>query len=72
MNIYKVPNLVISPKSKVYRRGEGGGGGGVQSTTKAFTHTHTHSLTLSHTHTDTHIYHSVRKRRLLGQEKMHL
>ena len=25
MNIYKAPNLIISPKRKAYRRGKGGG-----------------------------------------------
>ena len=44
MNIYKAPNLIISPKRKVYRRG------GVErghSTMNPSTHTHTHTLSLS-------------------------
>ena len=36
MSIYKAPNLIISPKRKVYRRGRGG-----QSTINPSTHTHT-------------------------------
>ena len=41
MNIYKAPNLIISPKRKVYR------GGGGHSTMNPSTHTHTHTLSLS-------------------------
>ena len=43
MNIYKAPNLIISPKRKVWG-GEGGG-----STMNPFTNTHI--LSLSHTQT---------------------
>ena len=44
MNIYKAPNLIISPKRKVYRRG---GGERAHSTMNPSTHTHTHTHTLS-------------------------
>ena len=43
MNIYKAPNLIISPKRKVY----GGGGRGGHSTMNPSTRTHTHTHTLS-------------------------
>ena len=46
MNIYKAPNLLISPKRKVYRRG-GGGGAGSLNDESIYTHTHTLSLSLS-------------------------
>ena len=42
MNIYKAPNLIISPKRKAYRRG--GGGARVLNDESIYTHTHTHSL----------------------------
>ena len=42
MNIYKAPNLIISPKRKVYRR-EGGGAGALNDES---IYTHTHSLSL--------------------------
>ena len=64
MNIYKAPNLIISPKCKVL------GGGGINDES-----IYTHTLSLSHKHTyytHTHNCHSVRKRRLLGQEKKRL
>ena len=75
MNSYKAPNLIIIPKRKVYRR-RGRGHSTMNSSTH--THTHTHSLSpplllplplppLPPIHT--YIYHSVRKRRLLGREK---
>ena len=54
MSIYKAPNLIISPKRKVYRRGGG--------------YTLSHSPPSPRTHAYT--YYSVRKRRLLGREKM--
>ena len=41
MNIYKAPNLIISPKRKVYRRVRG------HSTMNQSTHTHIHSFSLS-------------------------
>ena len=74
MNIYKAPNLIISPKRKVYRRG-----GGTLNDESIYTLSLSLSslppLSLSpspspplHTYT----YHSVRKRRLLGWEKMRL
>ena len=74
---YKAPNLTISPKRKVYSKVGGGG----HSTMKPSTHTLSHSpplppplsLFLSFpppTPIHTNIYHSVRKRRLLGREKM--
>ena len=63
MNIFKAPNLIISPKRKVYRRG-----GGALNDESIYTHTYT----LSPPHLHTYIYHSVRKRRLLGREKMRL
>ena len=82
MSIYKAPNQIISPKRKVYRR-EGAGVTGALKDESIYTHTYTHTLSLlphpslslplslpSPLHT--YIYHSVRKRRLLGQEKMHL
>ena len=78
MNIYKAPNLIISPKRKVYRRG-GGRGAGALNDESIYTHTYTHTLSLSLSSLPTlsppphiYIYHSVRKRRLLGREKMHL
>ena len=43
MNIYKAPNLIISPKRKVYRMG----GGGALSNESVYTHTYTHTLSLS-------------------------
>ena len=75
MNIYKAPNLIISPKRKVYRRG--GGGAGALNDESIYTHTYTHTLSLSPPSPSpppihTYIYHSVRKRRLLGREKMRL
>ena len=39
MNIYKAPNLIISPKRKVYRKGGGG-----HLTMNPSTHTYSHSL----------------------------
>ena len=83
MNIYKAPNLIISPKRKVYRRGVGGWERGHSTMTPSkHTHTHTHTLSLSSLPPlslplplhpiHTYIYHSVRKRRLLGREKMRL
>ena len=45
MNIYKAPNLIISPKRKVYRRG--GGGAGALNDESIYTHTYTHTLSLS-------------------------
>ena len=53
MNIYKAPNLVISPKRKVYKRWWWCGRGG-EGSTRIHLHTHTLSLCLSHTHTHTH------------------
>ena len=80
MNIHKAPNLIISPKRKVYRRG--GERREALNDEYIYTHTYTLSLPLSlslpptththHTHTHTHICHSVRKRRPLGREKMRL
>ena len=80
MNIYKAPNLIISPERKVYRRG---GGAGALNDKSIYTHTYTHTLSLSISllpplslplppPIHTYIYHSVRKRRLLGREKMRL
>ena len=69
MNIYKAPNLIISPKRKVYRRGGGGRGAGALNDESIYTHTYSLSLPLP---IHTCIYHSVRKRRLLGREKMRL
>ena len=67
MNIYKAPNLIISPKRKVYRRCVGGGRGALNDES---IYTHMLSLSLSlPSPLHTHIYHSVRKRRLLGREK---
>ncbi len=43
MNIYKAPNLIVSPKRKVYRRG---GGAGALNDESIYTHTHTHTLSL--------------------------
>ena len=43
MNIYAAPNLIISPKRKVYSREWGGGNGGTQ----RWIHLHTHTYTLS-------------------------
>ena len=43
MNIYKPPNLIISPKRKVYRR-EGAGGTGALKDESIYTHTYTHTL----------------------------
>ena len=42
MNIYKAPNLIISPKRKVYRRG-----GGALNDESIYTHIHTYTHTLS-------------------------
>ena len=78
MNIYKAPILIISPKRKVYRRG---GGAGALNDESIHTHIHTHTLSLSSLPPlsfslslppYTHNYHSVKKRRLLGREKMRL
>ena len=78
MNVYKAPNLIINPKRKIYRRGKGAGAFNDES---IYTHTYTHALSLSLSPPSpslplpplhTYIYHSVRKRRLLGREKMHL
>ena len=44
MNIYKAPNLIISPKRKVYRRG--GGARGALNDESIYTHTYTHTLSL--------------------------
>ena len=44
MNIYKAPNLIISPKRKVYRRG---GGAGALNDESIYTHTYAHTLSLS-------------------------
>ena len=41
MNIYKAPNLIISPKCKVYRRE-----GGALNDESMYTHTYTLSLSL--------------------------
>ena len=75
MNIYKAPNLIISPKRKIYRKWRGAGALNDES---IYTHTYTHTLSLSslpplslHLYPPpihTYIYHSVKKRRLLGQE----
>ena len=46
MNIYKAPNLIISPKRKVYRRGAGAGAGALNNES-IYTHTYTHTLSLS-------------------------
>ena len=43
MNIYKAPNLIISPKRKVW-----GGGGRINNES---IYKHTHTLSLSHTNT---------------------
>ena len=43
MNIYKAPNLIISPKRKVYRRG---GGAGALNDESIDTHIQTHTLSL--------------------------
>ena len=74
MNIYKVPNLIIRLKCKVYRRGVGWG---VLNDESVYTHTYTLSLfpsfpplSLPPPSIHTYIYHSVRKRRLLGRERM--
>ena len=84
MNIYKAPNLIISPKRKVYRRGGGGAGALNDESIYTHIHTHPHSLSLSSLSSlpplspapsppiQSYIYHSVRKRRLLGREKMRL
>ena len=79
MNIYKAPNLIISPKRKVYRRG---GGAGALNDESINTRTYTLSLSppspLSLSPSPppsplhTYIDHGVRKRRLLGREKMRL
>ena len=45
MNIYKVANLIISPKRKVYRKG--GGGLGALNDESIYTHIYTHTLSLS-------------------------
>ena len=45
MNIYKAPNLIISPERKVYRRWVGGG----INDESIYTLTHL-SLSLTHTH----------------------
>ena len=48
MNIYKAPNLIISPKRKVYRKGGGGPrGAGAVIDESIYTHTHTHTLSPS-------------------------
>ena len=42
MNIYKTPNLISSPKRKVYRRGGGGvGAAGALNYESIYTHTYT-------------------------------
>ena len=46
MNIYKAPNLIISPKRKVYRKG-GGRGTGALNDESIYTHTYTRTLSLS-------------------------
>ena len=46
MNIYKAPNLIISPKRKVYRSG-GAGEGGALNDESIYTHIYTHTLSLS-------------------------
>ena len=75
MNICKAPYLIISPKHKVYRREKGGGAGALDDES-IYTHTYTHSLSPSPLSLPpsihTYIYHSVRKRRLMGREKMSL
>ena len=43
MNIYKAPNLINSPKRKVW----GGGGAGALNDESIYTHTYTHALSLS-------------------------
>ena len=58
MTVYKAPNLIISPKRKVYRRG--GGRREALNDEYIYTHTYTLSLPLSlslspPTHTHTHI-----------------
>ena len=80
MNINKAPNLIISPKHKVYGRGRRAGELNDESI-----YTHTYTLSLYHTLSlplslspspspplHTYISHGVRKRRLLGREKMSL
>ena len=47
MNIYKAPNLIVSPKCKVYRRGVGVWGAGALNDESIYTHTYTHTHTLS-------------------------
>ena len=49
MNIYKEPDMIISPKHTVYSR-EGG------SAMNQFTNVHSLSHTLTHTHTHTHTH----------------
>ena len=46
MNIYAAPNLIISPKRKVYSR-EWGGGMEALNDESIYTHTHTLSLSFS-------------------------
>ncbi len=75
MNIYKAPNLIISQGIQ-----KGGGGAGALNDESIYTYTYTHSLSppsplslsLFPPPIHTYIYHSVRKRRLLGREKMRL
>ena len=72
MNIYKAPNLIISPERKVYRRG-----GGVLNDESIYIHKHCLSISLPLSLSlppplHTYIYHSVGKRRLLEREKMYL
>ena len=44
MNIYKAPNLIVSPKCKVYRRGVGVWGAGALNDESIYTHIHSLSL----------------------------
>ena len=76
MNIYKAPNLIISPKRKVYRRG---GGAGALNDESIYTHTYTHTLSLLPPPLSlslsppppihTYIYHSVKEEKATGTGK---
>ena len=57
MNIYKAPNLIISPKRNVYRRYTAGGWGGAGALNNESIYTHTYTLSLPPpTPTPTHIH----------------